>query len=312
MWIASDRLQLIDAALEGGRRDDVDRLLADILTSDPAPEGIPTACPSCRRDLIRNPLPAVGLYVSTCPDRHGAWMTADVVETLGGFVAEHATLAAKKRHQLRVLNRLLMVLAVVAPVAVLLTYPERVIMTIVGAVDSFYDHRVSETHWPARGWLYKTAIPTKGSAIDVHDELEFFHGLLSILDDGITNRLNIDGALKTRRPHVEYEALYDVYRSRQLDVLERLRRLEVPDRLRPIHARLLVATDQQIRFYGTFVDAKLQDPSIDLGRMLGDPALKTVNRELLTAWAEIKRLYPNLDAETGRAIESHLCGFDII
>lgn len=44
MWIASDRLQLIDAALEGGRRDDVDRLLADILTSDPAPEGIPTAC----------------------------------------------------------------------------------------------------------------------------------------------------------------------------------------------------------------------------------------------------------------------------
>lgn len=312
MWIASDRLQLIDAALEGGRRDDVDRLLADILTSDAAPGRIPTVCPSCRRDLIRNPLPAVGLYVSSCPDRHGAWMTADVVETLRGFVAEHATLAAKKRHQLRVLNRLLIVLAVVVPVAVLLTYPERVIMTIVRAVDSFYDHRVSETHWPARGWLYKTAIPTKGSAIDVHDELEFFHGLLSILDDGITNRLNIDGVLKTRRPQVDYEALYDVYRSRQLDVLERLRRLEVPDRLRPIHARLIVATDQQIRFYGTFVDAKLQDPSIDLGRMLGDPALKTANRELLTAWAEIKRLYPNLDAETGQAIESHLCGFDII
>ncbi len=312
MWIASDRFQLIDEALEGGRRDDVDRLLADILTSDAAPGQIPTACPSCRRDLIRNPLPAVGIYVSTCPDRHGAWMTADVVETLRGFVAEHATRAAKKRHQVRVLNRLLVVFAVIAPLAVLLTYPERVIVTIVGAVDSVSDRRVSETHWPARGWLYKTAIPTKGSVIDVHDELMFFHDLLSILDDGITNRLNIDGALKTRRSRVEYEALYDVYRSRQLDVLERLRRLEVPDRLRPIHARLMVATDQQIRFYGTFVDAKGQTPSIDLGGMLGDPALKTVNQELLTAWAEIQRLYPNLDAETGRAIESHLCGFDII
>jgi len=312
MWIGSDRFQLIDAALEDGRRDDVDRLLADIFTAEASSGRVPTSCPSCRRDLIRNPLPAVGIYVSTCPDRHGAWMTADVVETLRGFVAKHATLAAKKRHQIRVLNRLLIVLAVVAPVAVVLTDPERVAITIVGAVDSFYDRRVSETHWPARGWLYKTAIPTKGGAIDAHDELEFFHRLLSILDDGITNRLNIDGALKTRRPPGEYEALYDVYRTRQLDVLHRLGRLEVPDRLRPIHARLMVASDQQIRFYGTFADAKRQTPSIDLGRMLGDPALKIANRELLTAWAEIKRLYPNLDGETGRAIESHLCGFDIL
>jgi len=95
-------------------------------------------------------------------------------------------------------------------------------------------------------------------------------------------------------------------------MLARLRRLEVPDRLKPIHAHMILATEQQIRFYGMFVAAKLQDPSVDLGRMLGDPALKTVNVELLTAWAEIKRLYPNLDDETSRAIESHLCGFDVI
>src|SRR5437773_1002400 len=311
MWIEGNRLQVIDSALGRGRRDDVERLLADILKSNAKGE-IPTTCPTCRRDLVRNALPGVGLYVSACPDRHGAWMTSDVVETLRRFVAEHATLAARKRHQLRLLNRLLFVLAILAPIAVLLTYPERTVMMIVAAVDSFYDNRVSETYWPSRGWVYKTSIPTKASSVDVHDELLYFHRLLTLLDDGITNRLNIDGVLKTRRAPTEYSALYEVYRGKQLDLLERMRRMDVPDKLKAIHGRLIVSTDRQIEFYRVFVDAKMKDPSVDLGRMLGEPALKTVNEELLTAWAEIKGVYPNLDTETSRAIEHHLCGFDVI
>ena len=118
--------------------------------------------------------------------------------------------------------------------------------------------------------------------------------------------------MKTRRSPAQYRALYTIYRDKQLDVLDRLRRLDVPDRVKPIHVRLIRATEQQIDFYGAFVDAKLRDPSVDLGRMLGEPALKTVNAELRTAWSDIKRLYPNLDEETARAIESHLCGFDVI
>jgi hypothetical protein len=312
MWVDRDRLQVIDSVLERGQGTDVEQLLADIFRSNAQQSEIPSACPTCRRDLVRSQLPGAGLYVSACPDRHGAWMTSDVVEGLQRFVAEHATVAARKRHQLRLLNRLLIVLAVLAPVSILLTYPERVIMTIVGAIESVYDSRVSETNWPSRGWLYKGELPTKGSTINVHGELQYFHDLLSALDHGITNRLNMDGVLKTRRSSAEYEALYDVYRTRQLDVLERLRRLEVPDRLKQIHARMIRATEQQIRFYGAFVDAKLRDPSVDLGRLLGDSALKTVNQELVTAWIEIKRLYPNLDYETSRAIESHLCAFDVL
>jgi len=38
------------------------------------------------------------------------WMTGDVVETLRRSVGEHATLAAKKCHQLKILNRFLVVL----------------------------------------------------------------------------------------------------------------------------------------------------------------------------------------------------------
>ena len=77
MWIEGTRLQVIDSALERGRRDDVEKLLADIFRSNAKQGGIPTTCPTCRRDLVRNALPGVGLYVSACPDRHGAWMTND-------------------------------------------------------------------------------------------------------------------------------------------------------------------------------------------------------------------------------------------
>ena len=313
MWIEGDRLQVIDSALERGRRDEVEQLLADVFHNGTGPITIPSACPTCQRDLVRNPLPGVGLYVSACPDRHGAWMTGDVVETLRHFVAEHATLAAKKRHQLRILNRLLVVLGVALVAWILYSNPERIVTTLVEAGSHVLDWRVSETYWPERGWVYTYwQIPAKASSIDVHDELAYFTRLVALLDEGITNRINIDGVLKTRRSPADYTRLYEIYRGKQLGVLARMRRLDAPEKLASIHGHLLVATEEQIRFYRTFVDAKLQDPSVELGRMLGDPALQTTNRELHTAWDEIRRLYPRLDVETSSAIESHLCGFDVI
>src|SRR2546426_8451865 len=145
MWIEGNRLQVIDSALERGRRDDVERLLADIFQSNAKQGEIPTACPTCRRDLVRNALPGVGLYVSARPDRHGAWMTSDVVETLRRFVAEHATLAARKRHQLRILNRLLVILGAVLFAGLLYSYPERIVTTLVDTGSRFYDWRATET-----------------------------------------------------------------------------------------------------------------------------------------------------------------------
>jgi len=313
MWIEGNRLQVIDSALERGRRDAVEKLLADIFRSNAKHGEIPTTCPTCRRDLVRNALPGVGLYVSACPDRHGAWMTNDVVETLRRFVDEHATLAAKKRHQLRVLNRLLVVLAVAVGATIAFVYPERVVVTAVETVSRYYDWRVSEGYWPSRGLVYTWwQIPTKASSIDVYDELLYFQRLVTLLDDGITNRLNIDGALKTRRSPAEYAALYEIYRGKQLDVLARMRRIDVPEKLEPIHRRMILATEGQIRFYRTFLDSKLKDPAVDLARMLGDAALQTTNRELHAVWDEVRRLYPRLDFDTSAAIEAHLCGFDVI
>lgn len=312
MWLEGDRLQVIDSALEAGRRDDVDRLLADIFQTEAGQSTVPTACLSCRRDLVRTALPHVGLFVSSCPAGHGAWMGSDVVERLRRFVDEHASVAARKRRQLKILNRLLAMLGVAVVASIVFTYPERVFVTAVEALASVYDRYVSETYWPSRGWVYKWQIPTKGSSIDVHDELLYFQRLVTLLDDGITNRLNVAGVLQTRRSPAEYESLYGIYREKQRDVLARMRKLDAPERLKPVHDHLLVATDQQIRFYRAFVDAKLRDPSVDLARMLGDPELKSTNQELHAAWDEIRRLYPGLDAETGTAIEGRLCGFDVI
>jgi len=313
MWIEGDRLQVIDSALERGRQAEVEQLLADVFRTPAGRDAVPSACPTCHRDLTRNPLPGVGLFVSACPFRHGAWMTSHVVDSLRRFVDEHATLAAKKRHQLKILNRLLIVLGVVLVAGILYSSPERYVTTIVEAGGRVYDWRVSETYWPTRGWVYTYwQIPVKRSSIDVHDELMYFTRLVVLLDDGITNRLNIDGVFKTRRSPDEYARLYEVYRTKQLDVLARMRLLDVPAKLASIHAHMLFATEQQVRFYETFLDAKLKDPAVDLGRMLGDVALQATNKALHTAWDEIRRLYPHLDSETSSAIEAHLCGYDVI
>ena len=313
MWIEGERLQVIDSALERGRRAEVEQLLADVFRTPAGAIAIPRACPTCRRYLVRNPLPGVALFVSACPDRHGAWMTSDVVETLRRFVGEHATLAAKKRHQLKVLNRLLVVLGALVLAGILYTYPERIVTTLVETGSRVYDWRVSETYWPDRGWVYTYwQIDVKTSSINVHDELMYFTRLVALLDEGITNRLNMDGVLRTRRSPAEYTRIYELYREKQLDVLARMRQLLVPEKLAVVHARLLLATEEQIRFYRAFLDAKLVDPTMNLGRMLGDVALKTTNRELHTAWEEIRSMYPHLDVETSSAIEAHLCGFDVI
>ena len=120
----------------------------------------------------------------------------------------------------------------------------------------------------------------------------------------------MDGVLRTSRTPAQYERLYELYRERQGGVVSRLERLDPPPRLREIHARILVAAVEQIRFYERFMRAKKDNARLGLHDMLGDPSLQTANRELHTAWAEIARLYPNLDPLTSGAIELRFCGFD--
>jgi hypothetical protein len=286
MWIEGDRFQVIDSALELGRRGDIDRLLSDIFKSGSGHGQIPTACPTCRRDLVRTALPEVGLYVSACPDRHGAWMTNDVRERLHQFVEQEVSVAARRRHLIKVANRAV----VVAGLAMLAVF------TLSYAVTS--------------EWI-SVPSPSRTTTLDRPDWL-YFQQLMKFLDEGISNRIGMELVLKTQSSPDAYAAHYTVYRKRQLDLLTRLNRLDVPDRLQPVHARIARATEQQIAFYEAFVDAKSQNPSVNLSRMLTHPALHSTDQDLRTAYGLIKHLYPNLDHATDDAIDQHLCAFDAL
>src|SRR6267378_796016 len=115
MWIEGGRLTAIDEALEHGRTD-VDRLLDQVLAGADAQESTLATCPVCRRDLVRQPLAATGVYASRCPGGHGAWAPAGALEALRRFVETHASAAARARRRTRVLTRILLILLVAAPV----------------------------------------------------------------------------------------------------------------------------------------------------------------------------------------------------
>ena len=185
------------------------------------------------------------------------------------------------------------------------------VVGLVEATEWVQNQRVSETHWPRRGWMYRLFwIPSKSGSFTRHDELAYFVALVRTLDEGITHRINMDGVLRTSRTRSEYERLYDLYRERQTGVLTRLERLDPPPRLRGIHGRIVVAAIEQIRFYERFMRARQDNPAIGLNDMLGDPSLQVANRELHTAWSEIVRLYPDLDPFSSGAIQLRFCGFD--
>jgi hypothetical protein len=319
MWIQSGSLTEIDATVRRGRTAEVDRLLSDVFFEPPARVAIPVSCPACHRDLVRQPLAVAGLFVSACPDGHGAWLDPDVAEALRRLVSERAAAAGRRRIVV------LSVLAVgSAALAAMLggrpgpsAAPSAPIVASAPLAasaqrDTVDDTQLSETNWPERRWPGALAIPVKESAINVHAELRYFHQVLALMDAGITNRLNMEGVLKVRRLPQRYVQLYEVYRRRQSTVLERMRNLSAPERLRPIHERLVVATERQISFYGDYARAKADDPTTDLGRLLALPALQEQNVALLDAWSRVRQAYPDLDRQTHDAIYHRLHGFDVI
>src|SRR5262245_56652656 len=174
-------------------------------------------------------------------------------------------------------------------------------------MDRVDNARLSESYWPERPWPGARPIPLKESRIDVYDELVYFDQLMGLLEVGITNRLNMEGVLAVPRPAERYAALYEVYRARQEDMLQRLRGLAVPGRLQPVNEPIVRATERQIAFYGEYARAKGQDPTTNLRRMLTQPDLREQNQLLLQAWTRVGQLYPALDAPTHEAIYYHLC-----
>lgn len=280
MWVEGEQLERLDSALAVGRTTDIDRLLAEIFAAGAREGATPTACAICRRDLIRSELGRPGLVASTCPEGHGAWVSPDALGTLRRLVDDHAT-NVRARRRITVLSAILALSLAALVVSASLTG---------GSI--------------LPRWI--TAKPMTAA------EQQYLGALLAVLEDGIGNRLNIEGVLKTDSERDTYTAVYEIYRGRAERVVARLRALEAPDRLRPVHERIVRAAERQIEFYGDFTAARARDGSTDLARMLGHPALRESDYDLRVAWDLIRRTYPDLAPATLQTIEDHLCQFDAI
>src|SRR2546426_12144663 len=104
------------------------------------------------------------------------------------------------------------------------------------------------------------------------EERRYLQELVTVLGEGATHRRDVEGVLQSKSEAATYGVVYQIYRERQGDVLARLKRLDVRARLRPVHDRILVATERQIEFNGAYTEARMRDDSVNLARRLAHPA----------------------------------------
>ncbi len=279
MWVRTGQLQQIDSALEAGRAADIDGLIADILRSGASELSTSNACAVCRRELVRSELQG-GVVVFACPGEHGAWLSPDTLAELRRLGRGHAT-SAPRPSRIKMLSALLAASLATLAVSVSL------------GVTPLVPHLSSARLMPM-------------------EERRYLQELLTVLGDGTKHRRDVEGVLHSKSESATYGVVYQIYRERQGDVLARLKGLDVPAPLRPVHDRIIVATERQIEFYGAFTEARMRDDSVNLARMLAHPALRSSDYELHAAWDLIRGIYPDLDRATSQTIEGALCQFDVI
>jgi hypothetical protein len=219
----------------------------------------------------------------------------------------------RRRHRLRVVNRILMATLVAVWSVVFYAYGREPVRRSAEAVaNDATSRRITATHWPERDWSTWHPLPAESDAIDRADERQYFRSLVPLLEAGANNRLNMQAALRATRAAEEYRALHHVYRQRQTALLAQLGELAAPARLHGVHGHIVVATEQQLVFFDAFVGAKVKDPAVDLSRMLDHAAGVMASRALRAAWNEVRALYPTLDPATGDAIERRLDHLDAL
>lgn len=307
MWLKTNQIETLDEALHEGKNAALDEELFQLLQQKQAADASATTCPQCQTDLIRQMFPYLEVPVSACPRGHGAWMTEEVRAHIWEMVREHISAKTKRRYTLQVLALILGCLTTLL-LAIGIPYGAKSAVSVSNYLD---DRRISESYWPKRVMEVYPALSTKESAIDHIEELAYVQQALAILEEGISNRLNMESVLRTRRSAEEYRKLSAVFNRRQSAVLNQLGSLSVPQRLEAIHQHLVAATESQIAFYGDFTTEKIRNPSASLNQMLQHPDLQRTNRELWAAYNAFVALYPG-DTPTLNAIERRLCCFDII
>ena len=122
----------------------------------------------------------------------------------------------------------------------------------------------------------------------------------------------MEDVLSLRKSPEFYAAMFNFYKEKQMILLSQLSAVNIPERLQGFHEHLIKAVYAQINFYADYTVNKMEKSFIRRSAMKDHTQIEIVHSELISAWNEILRLYPDLDPKTGESIYHRLCALDLI
>ena len=312
MWLNNHKLNVLNTALKGQKPSELDSVLTEITHS--TDDGFMlTSCPQCGKDLVHKSLPYLELSVSACPDQHGIWMSQDSSRKFQTFMAQQISVAAKKRYyKILILGFLIGLIVIPMTKKFLDRAPQLISQHFEELHRQSEGQKIGPSYWPGRDFSHWYPLPIKEGRLDHQDELVYFQQYMTIMEEGIVNRYNIQTALDARRKPADYLMIFETYAARQENFLSKLKELQPPERLLEFHQHIIVAAEEQIEFHEEYARQKRDNPNLQLNQLLTNPHLKTCNEELWAAYHSFQRLYPEIDRATNDAVEMRLCQFDVI
>jgi hypothetical protein len=166
-------------------------------------------------------------------------------------------------------------------------------------------------NWLPRDYSRWNPLPGNINNMDP-EEYSYWQKWHVIMEEGITNRMNVQDALDQGHAKEEYTKIFNEYEGRQEKMLDKFRDLDVPQRFQPMKDDVLSAGDDQIQFYREYAQARAWKNDSKLNEFMNDIHLRSSDQKLHDAANYFKSLYPSIDRATHDAIERRLAWFDII
>lgn len=169
--------------------------------------------------------------------------------------------------------------------------------------------QISPDYWPQKYYNTWYPLPSDVSGVDPM-EMAYWKQWCNLIQEGITNRMNMHDALNLPRSKEFYASIQEKYRSLQQSVLQRLSSLDPPERLKAFQDAVVWAGFDQMDFYNDYVQSKMLNPN---GPFSADnDHLKASDKKLWDAYHLFQSLYPSRTKAFNDAIERRLAWFDII
>lgn len=308
MWLQNDEIKTIQQSIREKKRPLLARLLHEVLKESGTSESTPSHCPACGQSLVPKAFPYLEFFVKVCPNQHGLWMSEEVCAKMRGFVSDQIELITRRQSYRKLA---FLVFSVLLALNLLSQIPNPFSRFLKERAMMMEYEKISRSYWPDRVAPDYYPLPLSGSGLE-NKELFYFHELLTTLDDAISNRMNMEAVLTTRKTPEARWALYDFYRERQSGVSSRLRQMEIPEKLRNVHESLLKALHHQMLFYEQVTEEKSRDPAIRLDDFLENRDLLISSGALREVLETIREIYPSLDENTFLAMERRLHWLDVI